>query len=629
MNTASKVRFPVWLPGVYGALVVGLVVHLLLQVAGRDAFTWMDPYQYHAYAVAVAEGREAALDYPVASSYPLLLGQALRINDSMPFALSMNAVWLVVLAGSLLALCRRYTLDLLAPALLLAVMASPALFGLSRELYLEFPLTAVVALQLALWVNRDRMPAGRFWILFGGVFLLGFSMKMTFPLFIAGPLVLDGVRRLRAGDLPGLALMVAAVVGPVLAALAITYVVSPRAFEYYLSQGNTVIPPMRLIGPSETLSVSALLYYPEQLVRNGLLLFAPVTLVAVWQSLPDRRGDEHERDTTADLWLAFLVPLVVFALIPVREPRHLMPVMVPLLMLTGLGVFRLVGESSRRRGLAAVALSLLAVAQYGVVAAERVPVSYLLDQPIRREAVLEGLFRASPDAATFILPDGRPDAERWRFTRNTVLSGLDPDEALALTWALIPGVTINLDGYPDDGDRVSDIGYQVYTDLFLLSAFNTYNQRCGWPAWYQTLDRETAIAHANGAVVAVPGNEPPPDWPGFRTVANLPLEDGRSIFLLIPETPPSTSFRRLYGERYLAGRTDAHEAVLNAVYRDLFLDAFLRGDQSSLENLPSLFPQGFVPGRAMHEIYFFPVYQNLLARLQAAMTDSPGTSPLP
>lgn len=616
MNLMPDSKVPGWLPGVYGALVAILAVHLLIQVGGRDSFTWMDPYQYFNYASAVAAGGEGALDYPVASSYPLLLGQVLRFGDSIPLALSVNAFWLVVLAGALLWLCRELKIPSLAPAVLLTTMAAPAVLGLSRELYLEFPLTALAALHLAVWLSRSRWsnPA-RFWAVFGALLFVGFSIKMTYPVFLAGPLAAEAVGLIRGRRWTSLAGLALAAAVPVMAVLGVVAAVSPTAFAYYISRGNTVIPPMRLIGPLENMSVTAMVYYLDQIFRNYLVLLAPVAVLVIWYALPKRGSDAG--GLRRDLWLSLAVPLVFFAFIPVREPRHIAPVAVPLVLLVYLGV-REIQRPRVRRGLVFL-LPAVAAAQYGLAAVGMLPAPYYLDRPMSKDAVLQAMFQSTPGASSYFLPTGEPDADRWRFTRNTVLTGFSPNEALSLTWSLAPGGVYNLDNQARDPSRLIPIGYRHYTDFYLLSAFNTYNLRCGWPVVYETLPADRALASATHLLAGVRGGGDLPAVQGFRPVAKIPWHGEDVIYVYAATGTPGPSYRRQYAEQFLARKPEADPAELNAVFQDMLLDAFLRGGAPDFDAILSHFPQGFTPGGGTMDIYHMPVYDQLVARLNAVL----------
>ena len=611
---------------VHVAVAVLLLGHLLFNIRNRDGFTWMDPFQYYTAAAKIAAGQDGMAGFPVASSYPFLLGQWLKIDSSITFALASNGIWLLVLACAVWQLARHWRVPGLAPLLLLAALAAPALFGLSRELYLEFPLAALVALHYAVWFQRDRFSsARRFWPLFGALMALGFSIKMTYPVFMAGPLANEGLRAVRAKAWRRAAGVALAFGAPIAAVLALAYVFWPPSFAYYLSLGNTVIPPMRLIGPPESFSLAALLFYPGQLFQNYLVLLGTAAVVFVWAAASSKDAAPEARDRM-DLWLWLLVPLAVFTLEPVREPRHVAPCFLPVLLLTLLGVAALRQIWLRR--LVWTALVLAAGLQYAALATHRLLAPYLLDRPMKTEAVLMAMFQTTPNLAAFMSAPGQVDVDRWRYSRSTLLSGFPPNEALALVWTLNPGVVLDMDAFGDARRRRLPQAYLEFADLYLLGAFNVYNQRCGWPGFYETIGRDQALAAADALLVAARrGAAVPPPPAGFRRVATVDQGAGWQVAVHLPEKPPEKSFRRLYAEEFLRRRPDAPMPELNAVYQSLLLDAALRGRRPSVGEFQSLFPADFVPGGEMKEIYFLPIYQGLRARLPALMATAARPAP--
>ncbi|HOU21809.1 MAG TPA: hypothetical protein PKX16_06245, partial [Kiritimatiellia bacterium] len=403
-NLHARTRGLGWL---YSAVTVLLLGHLVFNIWNRDGFTWMDPFQYFTAASQIAAGQDGMAGFPVASSYPLLLGQWLKMGNTIPVALASNGLWLLVLAFSLWKLARQQNLDALAPLALLVVLAAPAMFGLSRELYLEFPLAALVALHYVLWFQRaPRTSAWWRWPLFWLVMALGFSIKMTYPVFLLGPLMAEGVRAVRGKAWYRVVALALGVTASVAGVMVLTYYLYPSSFAYYASLGNTTIPPMRLIGPHERFSVAAMLFYPAQLFRNYLFLLSPAAMIFVWAAAPAQTASTQARNRL-DLWLWLLVPLAVFSLQPVREPRHIAPCLVPLvlLMLSGIAALRQVWL--RRLVWAAVVLSV--GIQYAAVATHRLSAPYLLDRPMKTEAILMAMFKATPNRASFVDVPGQVD----------------------------------------------------------------------------------------------------------------------------------------------------------------------------------------------------------------------------
>ncbi|HMO52607.1 MAG TPA: hypothetical protein PKE26_15490 [Kiritimatiellia bacterium] len=623
---------------VYGILTVVLVAHLLTSVSGRDGFSWMDPYQYYHAARELASGESVRQTFTVASTYPAALSLWLRIRADSAFALSSHAVWLAGLAWAIYRLSVRAGIPALAPLVLGGVMAAPAVFGLSRELYLEFPLTALVALHYALWFRRPEPEAGDatpawYWPIFGMLMAIGFSIKMTYPIFLAGPMLLEAIGALRARRTARAVSIAACLLLPVLLVVGLAYAFFPEAFRYYRSLGNTVIPSMRLIGPPDWFSSGASWFYLDQVFRNYLLWLCPAALLFIWYARGDGSANPAVR-LRRDLWLWLAIPLVVFTFMPVREPRHIAPVAVPLLLLTTIGLSTIRGVAVRR--LVLVAFGLAAIFQYALIATGKIAAPYHLNRPMKTEKILANLFMATPDAERYLDEGGQPDAARWRYTRSLLISGFAPNEALAVTWVINPAVVMDLDAYDDPKRRQLPHAYQTFTDLYLVTAFNHYNHRCGWPGHYETLSREEALAAADALLIATRPGHTPAIPPGFRPAGMMPWGPRDSIAFFVPETPPAKSFRRLYAEKFLLRNPDAPEAELNAIFQELMMDGALRDRLETVSLTRPLFPPGFQPGGALNNIYFLPGYAALreesarrIATVRSALPAAEPETPAP
>ena len=58
---------------------------------------------------------------------------------------------------------------------------------------------------------------------------------------------------------------------------------------------------------------------------------------------------------------------------------------------------------------------------------------------------------------------------------------------------------------------------------------------------------------------------------------------------------------------------------LNAVYRSLLLEATMRGNPAAVQESRPFFPPDFDPGGATTEIYYLPIYPQLLGRMNAVL----------
>lgn len=625
MVSSSKkpdtLRGPIVLQTMLAALLAG---HLLWEVRLRDAFTWMDPEQYYRSAAGIASGAADAAGLLVATVYPFLLAGVLAVRDTIPAALAVHGFWLLVLAAALYRLARRFEIAAWAPVALLLLMAGPAMYGLSRELYLEFPLTALVTLHYAVWMSRNRRGDG--WLqdgLFGALLGLGFAIKMTYPVFLLGPIALEAARAIRDRT-PGRILRLLAVTGlPILLVMVLFHAMFPGMFRYYLSLGNTGIPTMRLIGPPEIMSRDAAVFYPLQIVRHYLGPWFALALAPLWYAARPLRGGRWDAPRL-DLWAWALIPILVFTWMPVREVRHIAPAMPPLALLAGIGLKTL---TAKRRPVAALAIALAALIAYAWIASGRLYAPYRLTRPLRPDQLLETLHRLSPPHSRASAEDTSPD-KAWLFSRSFLIAGFDPNEALGLAWAMAPATTLDLEELDQPPQFLRTEGYRAYADVFLLSAFNLYNRRAGWSGRYEVLSLTQALAHADALIIAEEPGAPSRSVPeGFAPAARIDRGRGAAYRIYTPAGTPDNTYRRLYAETFLRRNPILAPGTLHAVRIDLEMDALFRHGEIDGQDLDALFPDGLAIRGDVRTVYYLSVYQDLLEQFRAwnrRQQDPPG-----
>ena len=148
----------------------------------------MDPWQYYLYGLSHFKGEIDATGLTLPSIFPFLLAPFFHLSQTIPAALWANGLSAIFLVLIVHVLAKQLALK--CPSFLIAgtVLACPLLLGLSRELYLEFTLTAVVAGQFALWIGHYESNR-RVWIIpMALLFLFGVLLKVTYPLFFLAPL---------------------------------------------------------------------------------------------------------------------------------------------------------------------------------------------------------------------------------------------------------------------------------------------------------------------------------------------------------------------------------------------------------------------------------------------------------
>ena len=323
----SSVNARLWLIGAFSIFSALWILDFYLDVRTRDAFTWMDPFQYFTYAYDYVYENRGFNTFDLPSIFPLFIALPLTLSATVAGALSVNLVFLILLLIGVYTLCVQYHIRPYSPLVALAVLSSPLLMGLSRSLYIEFSLSAMVAIQYAVWIET-RSFTQKSWTIFFAFFLAaGFMMKMTYPIYLAGPLAVEILRAALHKKWKCLTTMVAVFALPIIMVLGIEYAIFPRSFGYYLSLGNTRIPIMRLIGPTGYFSMDAFGYYFTHVWKTMLYLLAPLLLASI--GLARRRNAEPGRGSIWLLWVWFVTPLILLAFQEVKEPRHAAPCVVP------------------------------------------------------------------------------------------------------------------------------------------------------------------------------------------------------------------------------------------------------------------------------------------------------------
>jgi len=568
--------------------------------AERDCFSWMDPAQYHGYASALADEQTPGGGFDVASAFPIAVRIFLDGARTPASALLVNLAAALLLTVAVLSLHRALRIALPPALSVILVLTAPLLVGLSRELYVEFFLSALVALQLVLWWRTDRFRRSGMTILFGILFAVGLATKMTFLLFFAGPLIVEGIDALRRRQGKRLLRMVAAVAIPAGALAAVIALFLPESFRYYTSLGNTRIPIMKLIGPPHLLSIDSILYYPIQFGKTVFRIMTPLLIVPILVARRFAGGeDENRRAFLLTLLLLVVGAPLLLTFQVVKEPRHIAPIVGPAILLVVWGIDRLRGARARA-ALAVVAIA-LAVVPYLAATRGDLFLPYRLTGRLEPRNLERAMVDADANLARYRDAAGGVDVIRWRFTKSIALAGFDPNEALALTWHFAPAVVYDLDRSEGSGD--GEEAYRSFEDLFFFTAFNAYNGRARWDHRYETLSPEDVLDLADYLIVRDGGGEETADrFPRHRSIGSL--DAGGGITLFARDEPPASSYRERYAREYLSRNTPSETRELNTIYFELFLIERLRGVIPNRERLIEGFPDSFDPGADIRNIHW-------------------------
>jgi len=533
-------------------------------------------------------GVRPATDFEIPSLFPFFLAPLVTLDSEVG-----TALWANVFAAGLLFVAVYFLVREIpvrtAPLLVWAiVLCSPLLVGLSRSLYLEFTLTAMVSLAFAIYLKIISSEDLRFKVGFAAVCYLGILTKMTFPLFFVLPAAVHVTALMLARRWRESLHLMAAFVLPALLAVATVWLFFPRAFAYYLNFGNTAIPIMYLVGPLGRWSVESFTYYLWILSTFMLGLSAPLLLLSFFLPRWHWREFQWSQMLTprATLWLWLIGPLILLVPQLVKEPRHVAPCIVPAILLIVSAI-----ESIDRRTLRLAMLALLAVVsvvQYISVTTGQSHTAYFLDRPLAVDGLQRKLAMPQINQPMYLTTPPSLIQDHWRFNQDIALVGFEANEALAVSWALWPAVVVDLHTY-DLADNLQDAFSELdYQDLSIVSIFNTLNRRCGWEHYQFPLTKSEVVNNADLLFVKS-GSDQLADIVDFKLIEQYSM-GGAQVDVWKNLNDSRIPFRMLYGMRYLAAHPEMSEKEKNTVAFDLRLTAVLRGQMQAAAEVSRLFP---------------------------------------
>lgn len=582
-----------------------LAVDFHLDVRERDAFSWMDPYQYYGFARELAAGRSGLDDFELPSLFPLFVAPFVAASPSIPAALWVNFLALSLVFAALHSLARELRLSTASPLLALLLASSPLWTGLSRTLYAEPMLTALVAFAFRAWLRLLRRPSPRRAAAFAGWLALGLWTKASFPIFLL-PAVGYAVLARFVGRRDREAALLATAFGlPIAVVVAAHAVWLPASFGYFTSLGNTAIPVMARIGPGDPLASASLAFYFGELGRTLLLALTPWLLLAAATAIRRAAGRSlPPSEATVSLWLWLLGPLVLLSWLPVKEPRHALPCLVPavLLIAQGLETF----SRPRLRAALTAAAGVAAVVQLAAVTHHWVETPYFLDRPLRIEALARVLARADAPAVLHTPPPLR--GLHWKYLHDFGLIGFSANEALAFSWWAFPGVVYDLETRRSPQAGPEGIEALPFEDPYLTAAFDTYNRRCGGRLYSAPLTGDEVLRHADFVLWRRDGERgAAPALPGRRRVASL--DRGADRVHVYARAAPGESLRERAARRYLEGHPRLDLQEVHVLAFELAMARALEGDPGRLQALLDEFPvlrTGAAPPRNIYWIGGYP-----------------------
>lgn len=579
-----------------------------LDIRQIDFASWLDPVMYLNAAREIRFENWAPRSLVIPTVYPYSL---VPLSRSPSTALWANFAWVLVLAASLYSLCGTFKIKAPPALVLLVLLTSPVLLGLSRTLFSEPMLTAAVTLVISLLLGCKALTPGR-WLLLGLALSLALVAKPTAILFLAGPAALKLTSLLRDRQTQQFKALVFSLALALIVAVTVQFTLLRSSLQYYVHSAWTNTGAMALIGPGDLSSFAALLYYPTELFRSGLGWVSLVVPLVLAAPLVHRQTSQPSTIScgtfhvfTLLLWL--LIPLVILTVVPMKEPRHFLPCVVPAVLLMFCGLSAL-PDRWRRLGLTVTVL--LAIAQYLLATNRLLPAPYFADRPLRFESLAAAILPPSPatasEPATFGSMTQREfDWQHWVYARNFALIGFAPQQASLLSWQFAPAIVYDLDHLPRL-DRDSLLAYDCFADLFSYTHFSLYNAALGCPRSYFTLSGEVILQNADFILVLITPSAPvPPHLPDHTLRASVPTPLG--LVHLFAATRPTVPYRELYSRAYLDqvrshGSYDPVE--LNTVVFEFLMQRMFLHRSIDLQDFTSWFPADYRPSIDRYDIHW-------------------------
>jgi len=220
----------------------------------------------------------------------------------------------------------------------------PLIFGLSRTFLVEYGLITLVVVWLYYFLKSNCFESRNYSLILGFITGLGMLMKVTFPVYIIGPMLFLCIRKvIKLKNLPGVHIknaLITLIIGMLLAGTwyfkNFVYIVN-----YAYTSGYGKIAENYQIG--NIFSLKTIIEYWLWIINYGIstyMFLLIICLIAMWiiASLSKRSLFELEKEYWYFLVIWFVVPFIVFTFGVNKDHRYIAPVCPPVALLISIGL---------------------------------------------------------------------------------------------------------------------------------------------------------------------------------------------------------------------------------------------------------------------------------------------------
>ena len=250
-------------------------------------------------------------------------------------AVMTSVLYLILAFMAVYKICKLYLNSRASLLCCFVLFMYPLIFGLSRQLLPEISLLSIVSLCMLLLLKCDYFKNTKYSLLLGISIAMGMLTKMTYAAFLIGPFIYVMGKSLTISRKIRLNLLYCIVIAVGLSA--VWY--GPNLKEnlslvFTMSYGKEALRASR----GAVFSADGLLYYPCEIMNYGIsFLFSFIFLFSSLIFFIKNK----DRDIKFIFLLWILTPVLIFSIFLGKDVRFIVPIFVPIAIITGQGIYEI------------------------------------------------------------------------------------------------------------------------------------------------------------------------------------------------------------------------------------------------------------------------------------------------